>query len=67
MSCISSGQHTFVHMHAMTRYMRKSGSDNETTWKNEKIHFHGKIRGLYQRNLNYKCKYKINFKHSLPT
>ena len=23
---------------------------------------HGKIKGLYQINLNYKCKYKINFK-----
>jgi hypothetical protein len=53
MSYISSGQHAFVHMHAMTTYMRKSGSDNETTWKNEKIHFHGKTEGLYQRNLNY--------------
>jgi hypothetical protein len=52
-------------MHAMTTYTRKSGSDNET-WKNEKIHFHGKIKGLYQRNLNYECKYKNNFKHSLP-
>jgi len=36
MSYISSGQHAFVHIHAMTTYMRKSGSDNETTWKNEK-------------------------------
>jgi len=27
--------------------------------KIKKIHFHGKIKGLYQRNLNYKCKYKI--------
>jgi regulator of sigma D len=62
MSYISSGQHA---CHDMTTYTRKSGSDNET-WKNEKIHFHGKIKGLYQRNMNYKCKYNINFKHSLP-
>jgi len=58
---ISTGQHAFVHMHAMTTYMRKSGSDNETTYKN------GKIKGLNERNMNYECKYKINFKHSLPT
>jgi len=28
MSYISSGQHAFVHMHAMTTYMRKPGSNN---------------------------------------